>query len=215
MKFDISEVSHLIKEEIKRYRTEIDVAMVGRVLEVGDGIARVCGLDNAMAGEMLEFEDGVIGEVFNLEEESVGAVIYGDYQKVKESTQVRSTGKMLTVPVGSQMLGRVVDPLCKPIDGKGQITGEDTRAVEFPAAGIAQRQPVSTPLSTGLKSVDSMIPIGRGQRIDYQGEPHRVYHLHRHAHDILTQTQPVNISQRIWLQESCCVCVVCSVAVVH
>ena len=164
MKFDISEVSHLIKEEIKRYRSEIDVAMVGRVLEVGDGIARVCGLDNAMAGEMLEFEGGVIGEVFNLEEESVGAVIYGDYQKVKESSQVRSTGKMLTVPVGSELLGRVVDSLCNPIDGKGQITGEDTRSIEYPAAGIAQRQPVSSPLSTGLKSVDSMIPIGRGQR---------------------------------------------------
>ncbi len=164
MKFEISEVSHLIKEEIKRYRSEIDVAMVGRVLEVGDGIARICGLDNAMAGEMLEFEDGVIGEVFNLEEESVGAVIYGDYLKVKESSQVRSTGKMLTVPVGSELLGRVVDSLCNPIDGKGQITGEDTRKVEFPAAGIAQRQPVTSPLSTGLKSVDSMIPIGRGQR---------------------------------------------------
>jgi len=164
MKFDISEVSHLIKEEIKRYRSEIDVAMIGRVLEVGDGIARVCGLDNAMAGEMLEFEGGIVGEVFNLEDESVGAVIYGDYQQVKESSQVRSTGKMLTVPVGDELLGRVVDSLCNPIDGQGQITGDDFRSVEYPAPGIAQRQPVSTPLSTGLKSVDSMIPIGRGQR---------------------------------------------------
>lgn len=164
MKFDISEVSHLIKDEIKRYRSEIDVAMVGDVLEVGDGIARVCGLDSAMAGEMLEFEDGVIGEVFNLEEETVGAVIYGDFQKIKESSSVRLTGKMLNVPVGFELLGRVVDALCIPLDGQGEISARETRPVEFLAPGIAQRQPVSSPLSTGLKSVDLMIPIGKGQR---------------------------------------------------
>ena len=164
MKFDINEVSHLIKEEIKQYRTEIDVAMVGHVLEIGDGIARVCGLDNAMAGEMLEFDGGVIGEVFNLEEESIGTVIYGDYQKIKEGSPVRSTGKMLSVPVGTQVLGRVVDSLCRPVDGKGRIESEDSRLVEYPSAGIADRQPVTSPLCTGLKSIDSMIPIGRGQR---------------------------------------------------
>ena len=164
MKFDISEVSHLIKDEIKRYRSEIDVAMVGSVLEVGDGIARVCGLDNAMAGEMLEFEGGVVGEVFNLEEESVGAVVYGDFQKVKESSPVRSTGKMLNVSVGFDVLGRVVDALCTPLDGKGEIASTEIRPVECSAPGIADRQPVSSPLSTGLKSVDSMIPIGKGQR---------------------------------------------------
>jgi F-type H+-transporting ATPase subunit alpha len=164
MKFDISEVSHLIKDEIKRYRSEIDVAMVGSVLEVGDGIARISGLDNAMAGEMLDFGDGIIGEVFNLEEESVGAVIYGDFQKVKESTPVRSTGKMLNIPVGFNVLGRVVDALCKPLDGLGEIDSQETRLIEFAAPGIADRQPVNSPLSTGLKSVDSMIPIGKGQR---------------------------------------------------
>jgi len=138
--------------------------MVGSVLEVGDGIARVCGLDNAMAGEMLEFEGGVVGEVFNLEEESVGAVVYGDFQKVKESSPVRSTGKMLNVSVGFDVLGRVVDALCTPLDGKGEIASTEIRPVECSAPGIADRQPVSSPLSTGLKSVDSMIPIGKGQR---------------------------------------------------
>lgn len=164
MKFDISEVSNLIKEEVKRYRSEIDVAMVGSVLEVGDGIARICGLDDAMAGEMLEFEGGVIGEAFNLEDETIGAVLYGDYQQIKENSSVRSTGRMLTVPVGTELLGRVVDSLCRPIDGKGRISNETLRPVEYPAAGISERQPVDTPLSTGLKSVDSVIPIGRGQR---------------------------------------------------
>ncbi|MBW8035009.1 MAG: F0F1 ATP synthase subunit alpha, partial [Planctomycetes bacterium] len=164
MKFDITEVSTLIKEEIQRYRSEIDVAMVGRVLEVGDGIATITGLDNVMAGEMLLFEDGIAGEVFNLEEESVGAVIYGDYRQIRESSPVRSTGKMLSVPVGPELLGRVVNALCEPIDAAGEITCKDTRPVEFIAPGIAARQPVCQPLCTGLKCIDSMIPIGKGQR---------------------------------------------------
>ena len=164
MKFDITEVSTLIKEEIKRYRSEIDVAMVGRVLEVGDGIATITGLDNVMAGEMLLFEDGIAGEVFNLEEESVGAVIYGDYKQIGESSPVRSTGKMLSVPAGPELLGRVVNALCEPIDAAGAITCKDTRPVEFTAPGIAGRQPVCQPLYTGLKCIDSMIPIGKGQR---------------------------------------------------
>lgn len=164
MKFDVKEISGLIKEEVMRYKTEVDVAKVGTVLEVGDGIARVYGLDNAMAGEMLEFEGGVVGEVFNLDEDSVGAVIYGDYTKVKEGAGVRGTGKVLSVPVGEELLGRVVNALCVPIDGKGAIRSEQTRFVEFAAPGIADRQPVKEPLATGLKSVDAMIPIGRGQR---------------------------------------------------
>jgi F-type H+-transporting ATPase subunit alpha len=164
MKFDVNEISSLIKEEVRRYKTQVDVAKVGTVLEVGDGIARVYGLDNAMAGEMLEFDGGVVGEVFNLDEDSVGAVIYGDYTKVKEGAGVRGTGKVLSVPVGEELLGRVVNALCEPIDGKGAVRCEQTRFVEYPAPGIAERQPVKEPLATGLKSVDAMIPIGRGQR---------------------------------------------------
>ncbi|MBN1457569.1 MAG: F0F1 ATP synthase subunit alpha [Sedimentisphaerales bacterium] len=164
MEFDINEISSLIKQEIKKYKASVDIAHVGKVLEVGDGIARIYGLDTAMAGEMLEFENGVIGEVFNLEEESVGAIIYGDYLKVRESSTVRSTGKVLTVPVGFELLGRVVNSLCEPLDGKGSIESKERRLVESPAPGIADRQPVNQPLMTGLKSIDSMIPIGRGQR---------------------------------------------------
>lgn len=164
MKFDVNEISTLIRQEIERYSSTVDVARLGRVLEVGDGIARIYGLDNAMAGEMLEFEDGVIGEVFNLEEESVGAVIYGDYLKVKESSAVRATGQILTVPTGFELLGRVVNGLCVPIDGKGDLNCKAKRLVEFAAPGIAQRQPVNRPLATGLKCIDSMIPIGKGQR---------------------------------------------------
>ena len=164
MKFDVKEISSLIKEEVRRYKTQVDVAKVGTVLEVGDGIARVYGLDNAMAGEMLEFEGGVVGEVFNLDEDSVGAVIYGDYTKVKEGAGVRGTGKVLSVPTGEELLGRVVNALCEPIDGKGAIRCEQSRFVEYAAPGIADRQPVKEPLATGLKSVDAMVPIGRGQR---------------------------------------------------
>ncbi|MHC5179359.1 MAG: F0F1 ATP synthase subunit alpha, partial [Planctomycetota bacterium] len=164
MKFDVTEISSLIKEEVKRYKTQVDVAQVGSVLEVGDGIAQVYGLDNAMAGEMLEFEGGVVGEVFNLDEDSVGAVIYGDYTKVKEGASVRGTGKVLSVPVGEGLLGRVVNGLCEPIDGKGPIQSDISRFVEYAAPGIADRQPVKEPLATGLKSVDAMVPIGRGQR---------------------------------------------------
>jgi F-type H+-transporting ATPase subunit alpha len=164
MKLDITEISTLIKEEIRRYRTKIEVSQVGTVLEVGDGIARIYGLDSAMANEMLEFEGGVVGEVFNLEEDSVGAVIYGDAARVQEGSSVRSTGRVLSVPAGEGLIGRVVNALCEPLDGLGPIETQSRRFIEFPAPGIAQRQPVKEPLATGLKSVDSMIPIGRGQR---------------------------------------------------
>jgi F-type H+-transporting ATPase subunit alpha len=164
MKFDVNEISSLIKQEISRYRTEVDVSRVGRVIEVGDGIARIYGIDDAMSAEMLEFDHGVIGEVFNLEEESVGAVIYGDFQKVSESSTVKALGKVLSVPAGPELLGRVVNSLCQPIDGKGKIEATSSRLVEYEAPGIADRQPVNQPLETGIKSIDSMIPIGRGQR---------------------------------------------------
>ncbi len=137
---------------------------VGRVVEVGDGIARIYGLSDAMAGEMLLFENDIMGEVFNLEEDSLAAVIYGDYTKVREASDVRATGQLMSVPVGAELLGRVVTPLCLPLDGGPAIQTRATRLLESEAPNIAQRQPVRRPLQTGLKSIDSMIPIGRGQR---------------------------------------------------
>jgi F-type H+-transporting ATPase subunit alpha len=164
MKFKVDEITSVISEEIRQYRSEVDVAEVGRVLEVGDGIARVYGLSNAMAFERLEFAGGAEGQVFNLEENSVGVVILGDYLGIKEGDEVRRTGELLSVPCGEAMVGRVVDPLGRPLDGKGVIETPDRRPLEYKAPGIAQRQPVNEPLQTGLKAIDSMIPIGRGQR---------------------------------------------------
>jgi F-type H+-transporting ATPase subunit alpha len=164
MKFKVEEITSVIKQEIAQFRSELDVTDVGRVLEVGDGIARVYGLNNAMAGELLEFEGEIYGQVFNLEEGSIGAVIYGDYLSIKEGDEVRSTGRLLSVPVGAEMLGRVVNPLGQPIDGKGAIDSDKRRMLEMIAPGIADRQPVNEPLQTGIKAIDSMIPIGRGQR---------------------------------------------------
>jgi len=164
MKFDVNEITSVIKQQINQYKNELEVADVGKVIEVGDGISRVYGLDKAMSGEMLEFEGGVRGEVFNLERDSVGAVIYGDYTTIKEGSQVKRTGRVLSVAVSEDMIGRVVNPLCKAVDGGAEIEAEDFRFVEFEAPGIADRQPVKQPLLTGLKSIDSMIPIGMGQR---------------------------------------------------
>lgn len=164
MKFRVDDIASVIRDEISQYRGEIDVAEVGRVLEVGDGISRIYGLSNAMAGEMLEFEDGTIGQVFNLEETAIGAVVLGDYFGLKEGDAVRGTGQLLSVPVGDALIGRVVDPLGRPMDGKGVIESPHRRPMETPAPGIADRQPVDEPLQTGIKAIDSMIPIGRGQR---------------------------------------------------
>jgi F-type H+-transporting ATPase subunit alpha len=164
MKFRVDEISSVITEEIRQYRGRVDVAEVGKVLEVGDGIARVYGLSNAMAGERLDFENGASGQVFNLEENSVGVVVLGDYLGIKEGHEVRRTGEVLSVPCGDAMVGRVVDPLGRPMDGKGVIETPHRRPLEFKAPGIAQRQPVNEPLQTGIKAIDSMIPIGRGQR---------------------------------------------------
>ncbi|HEY1065928.1 MAG TPA: F0F1 ATP synthase subunit alpha, partial [Pirellulales bacterium] len=152
------------QKEIETYRSQVDVHEVGQVLEVGDGIARIYGLSGVMAGEMVEFENGVRGLAFNLEESSVGVIVLGDYLSIREGQTVKSTGQLLSVPVGEALLGRVVDPLGNPLDGKGPIVTEHSRPVESTAPGIAGRKPVKEPLQTGLKAVDGMTPIGRGQR---------------------------------------------------
>ncbi|MEX0887271.1 MAG: F0F1 ATP synthase subunit alpha [Phycisphaeraceae bacterium] len=168
MKIKTDEITSVIKQEVERFSTELEVSQVGTVVEVGDGIARVHGLSEAMAAEMLEFDIGngqsVRGQAMNLEQDVIGAVIFGDYLKIKEGATVRSTGELLSVPVGDELLGRVVNGLGQPIDGKGPLQTSETRKVDIIAPGIADRQPVSEPLQTGLKAIDSMIPIGRGQR---------------------------------------------------
>jgi len=164
MRFKVDEIASVIEEEIRKYRTEVDLSEVGKVLEVGDGIARIYGLTGAMAGERLEFANGAQGQVFNLEEGSVGAVVLGDYLGIKEGDEVRRSGELLSVPVGPALVGRVVDPLGRPLDGKGDISTPYRRPLEFKAPGIAERQPVTEPLQTGIKAIDGMIPIGRGQR---------------------------------------------------
>jgi len=164
MKFKIDEITSVIQAEISQYQHQLDVTQVGKVIEVGDGIARIYGLRGAMAGEMLEFPNGIFGQVFNLEEETVGAVVLGDYKQIKEGDTVRTTGELLSVPVGDALLGRVVDPLGQPIDGGPAIQTNERRKVDIIAPGIADRQPVKQPLQTGIKAIDAMIPIGRGQR---------------------------------------------------
>ncbi|PJZ49057.1 F0F1 ATP synthase subunit alpha [Leptospira saintgironsiae] len=164
MKIKTDEITSVLKQEILNYKKDLGVEEVGTVLEVGDGIARVFGLRNVMAGELVEFQNGVRGQAFNLEDNSVGVIIYGDYKNIREGFSVKRIGKILEVPVGPEMLGRVVNPLGEPLDGKGPINTKHTRAVESPAPGISKRQPVEEPLQTGIKSIDAMIPIGRGQR---------------------------------------------------
>jgi len=164
MKFKVDEISSVITEEIKKYRSEIDVAEVGTVLEVGDGIARVYGLKNVMSNELVTFQNGQKGQVLNLEESSAGVVVLGDFLEIREGDEVRRTGELLSVPCGDVMVGRVVDPLGRPLDGKGVIETKDYRPLEYKAPGIVARQPVNEPLMTGLKAIDSMIPVGRGQR---------------------------------------------------
>ena len=164
MKFKVDEISSIIAEEIQQYRSEIDVAEVGKVLEVGDGIARVYGLANAMAGELVEFKNGQFGQVLNLEESSVGVVILGEFLGIREGDEVKRTGELMSVPCGNEMIGRVVDPLGRPLDGKGVIETPHRRPLEFRAPGIAARQPVTEPMMTGIKAIDAMIPVGRGQR---------------------------------------------------
>ncbi len=164
MKIKAEEIKSVIKKEIESYKSELEVSEVGTVLEVGDGIARLYGLEKAMAGEMLEFQNGINGLVFNLEENSIGAVVLGDYLKIQEGDSVKRLGSILSTPVGDSLLGRVVNPLGAPLDDKGPISTDIMRPVEFLAPGIADRQPVKVPLQTGVKAIDSMIPVGRGQR---------------------------------------------------
>lgn len=158
------EVSSIIKSEIENYKKSLDVKTSGSVLEVGDGIARIYGLSNAKAGELLEFTDGIMGMVLNLEENNVGAVILGDFSKIKEGSEVKATGRIVSVPAGENFLGRVVNALGQPIDGKGDIEPVKYMELERKASGIISRKPVSEPLQTGIKSIDGMVPIGRGQR---------------------------------------------------
>ena len=167
MKIKTDEIASVIKQEIEQYSAQLEVSEVGRVVEVGDGIARIYGLSKAMAGELLEFQTAagsVMGQVFNLELDTVGAVIYGDYLSVKEGNVVKATGRLLEVPVGEALLGRVVDSLGRPVDDLGPVQATEFRKVDIIAPGIAERQPVHEPMQTGIKAVDAMIPIGRGQR---------------------------------------------------
>jgi F-type H+/Na+-transporting ATPase subunit alpha len=158
------EITSILKDRIERYDVETDLAEVGTVLQIGDGIARVYGLENCVALEMLELEHGVVGLAFNLEEDDVGAALFGEWQHVKEGEPVRRTGKVASVPVGEALLGRVVDPLGNPLDGQGPIEATETRPLEFKAPGVIARQPVKEPLQTGIKAIDSMTNVGRGQR---------------------------------------------------
>ncbi|MDE6674322.1 MAG: F0F1 ATP synthase subunit alpha [Acetatifactor sp.] len=158
------EISSVIKEQIKRYASELNVSDVGTVIQVADGIARVHGLENAMQGELLEFPGEVYGMVMNLEEDNVGAVLLGSHRNINEGDTVKTTGRVVEVPVGDAMLGRVVNALGQPIDGKGPVQNESYRKIERVASGVITRKSVDTPLQTGIKAIDAMVPIGRGQR---------------------------------------------------
>src|SRR5579862_671371 len=158
------EIARLLRDEIEHYEKAVNVSETGSVISVGDGIARVYGLDNVMSGEMVEFPHGVTGIALNLEEDQVGTVLLGEYQEIKEGDEVRRTGKIMSVPVGDALVGRVVNALGQPIDGKGPVASSETRAIEAIAPGVVDRQPVREPLQTGIKAIDAMIPIGRGQR---------------------------------------------------
>ena len=164
MKIRPEEITSILKQRIEDYDVETDLAEVGTVLQVGDGLARVYGLENCMAMEMLELEHGVTGIAFNLEEDNVGSPLFGDWEHVTEGEPVKRTGKIVSVPVGDELVGRIVDPLGIPLDGQGPIRTTTMRPLEFKAPGVVQRQPVTEPLQTGIKAIDSMIPIGRGQR---------------------------------------------------
>ncbi|MFM7613373.1 MAG: F0F1 ATP synthase subunit alpha, partial [Synechococcales cyanobacterium] len=158
------EISSIIRQQIEQYDQQVKVSNVGTVLQVGDGIARIYGLEKAMAGELLEFEDGTIGIALNLEEDNVGAVLMGDGREIQEGSSVKATGRIAEVPVGDALIGRVVDALGRPIDGKGDIPTSESRLIESPAPGIVSRKSVYEPMQTGITAIDAMIPIGRGQR---------------------------------------------------
>src|SRR5229473_4297227 len=164
MQIKTDEITEILKRQLQGYEKAIDVAEVGTVLSVGDGIARVHGLDKAMAGELLDFGHDIFGLALNLEEDNVGVVLLGESREVKEGQEVRRTGRIIQVPVGPAMVGRVVDALGRPLDGKGPIKTKEFYPLERIAPGVIDRQPVREPVQTGLKAIDTMIPIGRGQR---------------------------------------------------
>jgi len=164
LSFDSKQISDVLRRSVSQYKSEVGVEEVGEVVEDGDGIARIKGLPNCMAEEMLEFPNGIYGMALNLEQEQVGAMILGDYTQIGEGDLVKRTGRVLSVPVGDALLSRVVDAIGQPIDGKGPINTKDLRPIESRAPSVIERQPVKEPLQTGLKAIDSMIPIGRGQR---------------------------------------------------
>ena len=164
MDIKAEEISKIIRDQIGSYTVDVDVAEVGTIVSVGDGIARVHGVEKTMAGEMLEFPHGIFGIALNLEEESVGAVLLGDYTEIKEGDTVKRTGRIISVPVGAELVGRVVNALGQPIDGKGPIVSKQQMPIERIAPGVVARSPVKEPLQTGLKAIDAMVPIGRGQR---------------------------------------------------
>src|SRR5687767_2813882 len=164
MNIKAEEISKIIRDQIGSYAVDVDVAEVGTIISIGDGIARVHGVENTMAGEMLEFPHGVYGIALNLEEESVGAVLLGEYTEIKEGDTVKRTNRIISVPVGEELVGRVVNALGQPIDGKGPIVSQQSREIERIAPGVVDRSPVKEPLQTGLKAIDAMVPIGRGQR---------------------------------------------------
>src|SRR6478672_3302012 len=164
MDIKADEISKIIREQIGSYTVDVDVAEVGSIISIGDGIARVHGVDRAMAGEMLEFPHGVFGIALNLEEDSVGAVLLGEFNEIKEGDLVKRTGRIISVPVGDELLGRVVNALGQPLDGKGPIVTKQFSPIERIAPGVVDRQGVKEPLQTGLKAIDAMVPIGRGQR---------------------------------------------------
>ena len=164
MKMNPEEITAIIKDQIKNYNVDLNVDDVGTVIEIGDGIAHIHGLTKAMAGELLDFGNDVYGLALNLDQDDVGAVILGGDTEIKEGATVKRTKKIMQVPVGENMVGRVVDALGRPIDGKGPIQAAEHRTVEFPAPGIADRKSVHEPLQTGLKAIDGLVPIGRGQR---------------------------------------------------
>ena len=164
MKIKTDEIASVLKREIQGFESKLDLAEIGEVISVGDGIARVYGLDKVMFNEMVEFEEGTLGLAFNLEESSVGVVVLGEYKQLREGHQVRRTGRVLEIPVGEAMLGRIVDPMGRAVDGKGPIDTKKSYPIERLAPGIAKRKPVTEPLQTGIKAIDAMIPVGRGQR---------------------------------------------------
>ena len=164
MEIKTDQITELLKKQLEKYDNDIDVSEVGEIIEVGDGVARASGLENVMSSELVELPNGVFGMALNLEEDNVGLVLFGDTRLVKEGDIAKRTGKVVEVPVGKEMLGRIVNPLGQPIDGKGPINTSESLPVERKALGVMARSPVNQPLQTGIKAIDSMVPIGRGQR---------------------------------------------------